>query len=215
MSWTVPQVKGDQEENEAIKFGFERVIKEAARQHILMFCAVDDNAEDKDDSLPGSICKEYVIRIGSADRQGVACKWTNRADADFILPGSKVKEDFSDSPCNRLLTGSSVATALATGLAGVVLHCARLSAMLAHKDPEKKGVLLETKNYVDMRSREKMAKAFKSIGTGSGERSDTKFIKTWEGFESTAERLRNSNRLSTEEKWTELAHIARNLMKVT
>ena len=133
MSWTIERT----DENKSDILALEQAVQDAANRRILMFCAASDGGAVSDRSFPARSVKGVLFKIGAATEEGSKWKWVGDAtNVDFIFPGHKVvKERYSEAPiqsCN-LLTGSSVATAIAAGLAALILDCVQRAA-LHYKD---------------------------------------------------------------------------------
>jgi hypothetical protein len=77
--------------------------------------------------------EKNLFKIGAATEDGTVWKWVGElSDVDFIFPGHNVvKERYTEAPLEscKTLTGSSVATAIAAGLAALVLYCVQLGAL--------------------------------------------------------------------------------------
>jgi len=146
MSWTINETPRNKEAIGLLK----GAIYDAEKAGILLFCSVSDQGVKKNMAYPASL-SNVVFRIGAATAYGDTWKWvgTDEADVDFILPGTRLRVDTRDpvvknvKPCS----GSSLATALAAGLAAVVLDC------VAINDPAELNLL---------RSRANMKMAFES-----------------------------------------------------
>ena len=129
MSWTIKKT----EENASHIEDLEKTVKTAATNGILMFCAASDGGAVTDQTFPAESRRDSVFKIGAATEEGQVWKWVGEQNhIDFIFPGDKVVQDRYQpeallQECN-LLTGSSVATALAAGLAALVLDCVQLAA---------------------------------------------------------------------------------------
>ena len=129
MSWTIERT----DDNKSDILALEQAVQDAANRGILMFCAASDGGAVSDRSFPARSVKGAVFKIGAATEEGSKWKWVGDAtNIDFIFPGHKVvKERYTEAPiqsCN-LLTGSSVATAIAAGLAALVLDCVQRAAL--------------------------------------------------------------------------------------
>ena len=129
MSWTIERT----DENKSDILALEQAVQVAANKRILMFCAASDGGPVSDRSFPARSVKEVLFKIGAATEEGSKWKWVGDAtNIDFIFPGHKVvKERYTEAPiqsCN-LLTGSSVATAIAAGLAALILDCVQRAAL--------------------------------------------------------------------------------------
>ena len=129
MSWTIKKT----EENACYIEDLETTVTRAATNGILMFCAASDGGAVTDHTFPAESRRDSVFKIGAATEEGKVWKWVGEQNhIDFIFPGDKVVQDRYKPEallreCN-LLTGSSVATALAAGLAALVLDCVQLAA---------------------------------------------------------------------------------------
>lgn len=178
MSWTIEQTIDNTADIEEL----ESATAEAANVGILMFCAASDQGRAYNMFFPAATgVTKRIFKIGAAEASGIVWKWVgNPADVDFILPGhSVVKESSGGSPLEkcRTLTGSSVATALATGLAALVLYCVQLGA-LHKKDQGGNAVTME--DFRSMQGHERMREAFFAIGTSHA--SGNKYIEVWNLF---------------------------------
>ncbi len=122
MSWTLERTA----HNTADIAELESAIEAAARAGILMFCAANNQGIVRDQSFPAA-CRgaKHLCKTGAAEASGAVWKWVgDPADVDFIFPGHNVVKDRpNDVPLEKYktLTGSSVATAIAAGLAALVL----------------------------------------------------------------------------------------------
>jgi hypothetical protein len=135
MSWTVPVPEEDSPDKKA----FTDVLKTACDAGVLMFCSSPDNGKFTDVDYPTAYQRKSFFRVGAARDDGtVFSRAGDVRDLDFILPGVDVVRRH-DSSRQRYLTqkvqdipsetGSSVATALATGLAATIIYCIKASAL--------------------------------------------------------------------------------------
>lgn len=150
MSWTIrrshfadiPRLKKIDEDFNNLK----DVLK-SSKDPPLMFCAASDDGTRGDtlEEFPSAIAGD-VFRIGAAQETGHT--WPNVSQAQtvhFVFPGvdfsleenselrnlRSSKDDTStdrSETSNSRKTGSSVATALAAGLAALLIHCTKLGA---------------------------------------------------------------------------------------
>ena len=129
MSWTIEETADNEVHIEKLK----EAVEKAAKKPILMFCAASDGGAISDKSFPGKGPRDSVFKIGAATEDGKAWKWVgDESNIDFIFPGHEVvQERYKEALLqnSNLLTGSSVATAIAAGLAALVLDCVRLAAL--------------------------------------------------------------------------------------
>jgi len=121
MSWTIERT----EDNKTVlSEGLRRAIHRASSASILMFCSSDDQGKlSKDDVYPGHFPDTF--KIGAAKASGREAEWTDK-NSDYTFPGEDLPVDL---PChlrsntNNLASGSSLATALASGMAALLLYC--------------------------------------------------------------------------------------------
>ncbi|PYI33496.1 hypothetical protein BP00DRAFT_117362 [Aspergillus indologenus CBS 114.80] len=183
MSWTIER----NEQNAADIRDLEAAIGAAANAGILMFCAANDQGAALDVSFPAACANtKNIFKIGAAEASGAVWKWVGDAAAvDFIFPGHKVvKERPNDAPIDKCqtLTGSSVATAIASGLAALILYCMELSYVQtqAVNQPGKMD------HFEGLQRHERMREAFTAIGTTQS--SGNKYIEVWNVFEKAVEK---------------------------
>ncbi|RAL61210.1 hypothetical protein DID88_010289 [Monilinia fructigena] len=132
-------------------------IETANRAGILMFCsASDQGANSNGHCYPGAW--NQCIRIGGATFTGEKLTWVDD-DIDFSLPGRNVPFPSKDGKSIVYESGSSVATAAASGLAGVSIYSARL---LNANNPEYKANIFE--------DRIKMTTAFRNMAAKGADR---------------------------------------------
>ncbi|KAJ5875169.1 uncharacterized protein N7473_012516 [Penicillium subrubescens] len=122
MSWTV-----NSNNRQAFKAALDRAIK----AKILVFCAASDKGTGRDINYPHNCSPNDTFRVGAVKASGQIWEWVPEPEKlDIGLPGHDVlmKQDLPQGNDFRLEshTGSSVATALAAGLAALILECVRL-----------------------------------------------------------------------------------------
>jgi hypothetical protein len=126
MSWTISR----NEENSENLRDLKAAIDDAHRENILMFCAVSDQGRKAyHESYPG-ICG-HIFRIGAATEAENFWERVEGPEVDFLFPGENVMVEAMDSislPNSKSLSGSSLATALAAGLAAQILYCVKIIA---------------------------------------------------------------------------------------
>ncbi|KAL6873276.1 hypothetical protein HDV57DRAFT_504684 [Trichoderma longibrachiatum] len=174
MSWTI-----DSPEDEDERRFLDAAIVEAANADILMFCSASDKGAKQNPTYPSKATTK-IFTIGAATASGAADSWVgNLGNINFIFPGTKVEMDGPRSGTDnssREVTGSSVATALAAGLAALVLYCVQVRLYLATDHEKQKA----RRDFQLLKKHEHMMKALKDIGTT--EESNHKFIEVWEVF---------------------------------
>lgn len=119
MSWTIPVPEDPTPESEL----FESAVREACSRNVLMFCSSPDDGNFASREYPSAAQRDKIFRIGAAHDHGLAFNYTDK-DVDFIFPGVQVNISAA-SPA----TGSSIATALAAGLAATIIYCFKISAL--------------------------------------------------------------------------------------
>ncbi|KAH8892234.1 subtilisin-like protein [Thozetella sp. PMI_491] len=170
MSWTI---KNSDKQSDELKL-LETAMQKAIDAKILVFCSASDEGTFRNTSdYPSHTHASRVFRIGAATVDGVPCTWVDR-EVEFILPGQDVSERRTSisEPTKpfRPMTGSSVATALAAGLAALILHCVKLAAIA-------EGDLVKKEDLDDMHGYAKMKGAFNRMTP-----KDSKFIEVSELF---------------------------------
>ncbi|KAI2464187.1 hypothetical protein F4781DRAFT_425759 [Annulohypoxylon bovei var. microspora] len=175
MSWTIE--KTDRNGDDIKKL--EDAISLAARKNILMFCAATDQGTYKDRTYPAASATKKIFKIGAADASGAALKWVgDQSLVDFMFPGDKVVIERHDNPNVKNYTprtGSSVATALASALAAVILYCVQLANTKRYA-----GRSNELSAYKSLKDHERMKEAFSQIGTSKA--TGNKYIMVWNRF---------------------------------
>ena len=181
MSWTFERTPSNKTEISQL----ETVIDEAHKKNILMFNSVPDSGKNGprvENIYPTCLKDSGVIRIGAATRTGDPSAWSG-ADCDYVLPGEGIAFDHTNTPYwptennaidnashakGESFTGSSYATALAAGVAALVLLC---------QDPNMIGT--ENPNKTTYRTYRRIKTAFNSMGTQE-KSGGPQFINPWE-----------------------------------
>lgn len=145
MSWTI---SAESSKDSLEKKQIANAVGRAYEEGICMFCTSNDGGHFIKDTYPAFENREHVLRVGAANADGTPFSWAGSVDdLDYILPGvdvvkrkpgycgGQLKENINAMDTN---TGSSVATALAAGLAAMILSCAKMTA--AASNPEKVGI---------------------------------------------------------------------------
>ncbi|KAH0537653.1 hypothetical protein FGG08_005566 [Glutinoglossum americanum] len=150
MSWTLKS----NERDPYTKAFREAVVDAVSKKEKIVFCSLHDNegAERIENYYPVGIPE--VFKIGSATRTGNQAE-SNSTDwdiAEFILPGHEVL----DGGTNTKINGSSIATALASGLAALIICCVDIVDKEGNSRP---GENVRSKGY--------MKNAFKNLSDKS------------------------------------------------
>ena len=103
---------------------FREAIRKAYSAGIILLSSLDDTGTtDFGELFPLSF--DEVIRIGSATKWGEKSPSTKQGQAAYLFPGQEVAIPSDDRDGEVFIHGSSVATAFAAGLAGVLIYAAR------------------------------------------------------------------------------------------
>lgn len=90
-----------------------------------MFCAASDlgkrNESTTEDDIPAAFGDP--IKIGAAKADGEPWSWTGFQEVDFYLPGHDIVVDGYLPAKGQPQSGSSLATAIAAGLAALIQYC--------------------------------------------------------------------------------------------
>lgn len=185
-------------ENQDDKMAFDDAIRKAHNKNILMFCSATDQGKFEDLTYPHASNPQYTFKVGAAKATGVTPDFVNDTDLKFVFPGHEVVlgtpyEDVSDKHFDSFVshTGSSVATALASGLAALVLECVRLSYISTLKNPRLRGRgAIQRADMDRIRKREALESAFSYIC--GGRQADNKYIEVWKTFTEFGEDLKRN-----------------------
>ncbi|KAK3940099.1 hypothetical protein QBC46DRAFT_385990 [Diplogelasinospora grovesii] len=127
MSWTIETVNSRDLQN------LEAAVRRAQKKNILMFCAASDQGNSTTmQCYPGhwNLC----LRIGAATGTGERCAWVHPRNFEHLLPGEKITYDLGDPSSPSEHSGSSVSTAIAAGLAGLIKYLHRIHEPRAESD---------------------------------------------------------------------------------
>ncbi|EAQ88708.1 hypothetical protein CHGG_05327 [Chaetomium globosum CBS 148.51] len=114
MSWSLVKVDANKEQIALL----DSKIQEAARKGIIMYCAAADQGQYGSDLelYPARADTKHVKAVGSARENGAASTSVDPSQVEYLFPGEEIEELGKRK-------GSSAATALASGLAALVLCC--------------------------------------------------------------------------------------------
>lgn len=121
MSWTIGNRDPGSEEVQQLQ----EAITAAQKEKILMFGSASDEGPNRAETTYPGNC-EGCFRIGAASNDGVRLPWVHPTNVQFLLPGKRIPFSNPDKESCLYRTGSSYATACATGLAGALLYCDRV-----------------------------------------------------------------------------------------
>ncbi|KAI3325915.1 subtilisin-like protein [Xylariaceae sp. AK1471] len=183
MSWTL-----EPPSDERARADLDSAIALAVSHKILLFCSASDSGAREDVSYPFTASPRHIFRIGGAYASGATdADVGSTSRIDFTFPGNNVEVASSFAGGGgggggggekfKYRTGSSVATALAAGLAALILYCVQVRLLRARKD-ETEAVRAQFRRLTE---HDQMMKAFRSIGVT--EESNYKYIAVWDTFE--------------------------------
>ncbi|KAL1855204.1 hypothetical protein Daus18300_011205 [Diaporthe australafricana] len=153
MSWAIDEM------DENARKRLREAVTEAADEGILLFCANPDRgtSTSENKTYPYYENSTRVFCIGAADQDGK--RWSkipsNDNSCNYLFPGVELGIPVIDTAKTKMgkpaedwrkHSGSSLACALATGLAAMILHCARVSKSESADDTWK---WLKTRNGMD------------------------------------------------------------------
>lgn len=126
MSWTVKRIKIGNFDNGNGIVSLDSAIQAAANDNILMFCAVQDGAHyEADEIYPSQSDTTKLMTVGSADETGERSAFVKKDSANYLFPGEISLPSILDEKDQ----GSSVATAVAAGMAAMILWCAEYHSL--------------------------------------------------------------------------------------
>jgi hypothetical protein len=218
MSWTLPEPEDGSEEKKLL----DSVLERACQQKVLMFCSSSDQISATK-HYPSAYKRQRFFLIGAAHDDGTAFGHAGK-DNDFIFPGVNVNTSGGSSLAVNLAdrtsstkesTGSSIATALAAGLAALITYCFKLSAVaivttrLQHGKDYTAGTELVKPEHVDkIIEHEVLKTAFGKIG----EVEAGSFIPVWKRFAGVTLELESETN-SDEKKLTHIMNLCSNLIE--
>jgi len=219
MSWTIRRDTDAHTSNEADCDRLREKLIEASKENILLFCSAPDIGTTNDhNSYYPFDCKQVteMFRIGAMKADGsIAGMVGNGGRVDFILPGENVeiKEEhytITDREHDSPQTGSSIATALAVGLAALIIQCVKLGAIYSVYGPESPG--LSHNSLLAIKKHEAMKRTFNTIRGNSRLESPAPRLGVETYFEGPGKYLKGE--WSAEDKWKKVARVARDLVEM-
>ncbi|RAH64892.1 subtilisin-like protein [Aspergillus aculeatinus CBS 121060] len=198
MSWTIvvpPRpLSSDFEDLEA-------AIGEAQTKGILMFCSASDKGAHQCGTYPSKRIKS-IFTIGAATPDGQPnSRVGDIAAVDYLLPGELVEGEQSPDLLDtkvEYFTGSSIATALAAGLAALILYCAQIRMMREEGSEDQHALALE--HFNQLKTHDKMRQAFENIG-----KTNERYLKVWSVFQN---QMQDFDSKSAQDKLDMIARLA-------
>lgn len=176
------------------KEAFDNAIHTALnKKGLLVFCAACDQGKSPDLTYPHA-SNRNSFRIGAAKATGVVTGSVGDTnELSYVFPGHEVviDRDIYDKEFQKLEghSGSSVANALAVGLAALIIECVRLGIFYTDETKQLNPTVAILRNdLTKIRERAQMEFALSSIGTSRN--TDNKYIEVWNTFGDVAETLK-------------------------
>ncbi|OAL39156.1 hypothetical protein AYO20_01474 [Fonsecaea nubica] len=172
ISWSVRRP-----EDEVLRKEFDEAISRAVRHKTIMLCASSDQGKTGDDeTYPKHADQENIIRIGAATAMGNNAQYVDEHRIDFLFPGHKIplKGSNPDKELGYVHEGSSVATAIAAGLATLILECVQVGHFWEANKPHRSQHSIPDQDSMD-------SKAIRA-GFASMVRSNSRYLWVWETF---------------------------------
>ena len=224
MSWTVQLVEENSDNNKADIARLQTALERAVRAKILLFCSAPDIGVASQQVLSThypfgcTSISESIFKVGAAKADGTIYGWAGDSRyVDFILPGVNVElreGDRIDEEDDTPKTGSSVATALAAGMAALIIHCVRLGALYnwyrnrGDVNAVNEDSVRAVKRYMAMKE------ALIRVSSGSYTEKDRRL--EVEGFFKDAGKMLDPDSGSSDEsRWEKITQMARDLVSST
>ncbi|KAI1387302.1 uncharacterized protein F4822DRAFT_279022 [Hypoxylon trugodes] len=222
MSWTIPMPEGKSKEKDEMS----KVLQKAVDRNVLMFCSSPDRGKFTDLDYPSGFQRDKFFRIGAARNDGTVFNWTPEDGISFVLPGvDVVKNQLGSGTSSREVTkritdfeyetGSSVAAALASGLAAMIIYCVKVSVLALKTANANKGHILGMGISSNDATRITEYEAMKFAFTQLGEMTTNNFIPVWERLDPVSKMLEDAQarRMGQEETIEQFSRFASSLIK--
>ncbi|KAF7630610.1 hypothetical protein AFLA_011231 [Aspergillus flavus NRRL3357] len=173
MSWSIraPAVNNISDEFNELR----GALQEAQNANILLFSSASDQGPDTYDTYP-AFGTSAIFKIGGADVDGnLHAQVGGEDNVHYIFPGDTFEgDDNNDGLASRSqwFTGSSVATAYASGFAALILYCAQVRIALSNENDRVKC----TEAFRALKTHSEMERVFRNIGKTK------KYLPVWEVF---------------------------------
>jgi hypothetical protein len=172
-------------------------INKAINKHgMLCFCALNDQGQSADFTYPHASNKA-IFKIASAkSADSILDTDYNECVPDFFFPDDTAVKECGDDVDGAALnifdahSSSSVANALAVGLAALMIECVRLGIIYTNENKQLNPKLAITKeDLLKMRDPDQMRRALSRIG--SNWKTGNKYIEVWYIFTAVASNLQH------------------------
>ncbi|XEU94982.1 hypothetical protein FSHL1_000266 [Fusarium sambucinum] len=222
ISWTVQLQKDEAHDNSDDIKRLEDAIERATKANILVFCSAPDIGRASKETLETYYpfgCKRSstnLFKIGAAKADGVSFAWMGHEDTvNYILPGHKVAPRGTDNlpeEDDTPKTGSSVATALASGLAALIIHCVRLAAIYNIYTNKRDDLSVNETTVKAIKRFPAMKEALAILCSNNDVKQTGDRNLRVENFFKRPGDTMNNQEASEEEKWKQVVNIARDLV---
>ncbi|KAK1636424.1 hypothetical protein BDP81DRAFT_481135 [Colletotrichum phormii] len=205
MSWTLPVPSEGSEEKRLLYLVLER----ACNQNVLMFCSSPDQISAAP-HYPSAFRRSRFFLIGAAHDDGSVYGHAGKNN-DFIFPGVNVNTSSGSES-----TGSSIATALAAGLAAMITYCFKASALgsfmarMQQGEDHVAGPELASVHPDDV-NRIAQHTILKTAFHRLGKMENGQFIEVWKRFQTASQILEGENKY--EEKLSCITKLCSNLIE--
>jgi len=221
MSWTVQSLDDDTGNTAPDIARLQAALERAVKAKILIFCSAPDIGAASQSVLGTyypfgcTSISDSIFKIGAAKADGSMYSWAGSPETvDFILPGHNVAPREGDQIHEEgdiPKTGSSVATALAAGLAALIIHCVRLGAMYNwHRRRVNDGNAVNEDSVRAIKRYSAMKEALVRISSGYTEKDRRLEVENF--FRDPSKVLDPYNGGSDEDRWEKIAQMARDLV---
>ncbi|KKO96893.1 hypothetical protein THAR02_11002 [Trichoderma harzianum] len=185
MSWTLPKSSAENETKDELH----EILEVAVKRKVIMFCSSPDAGKFTELDYPSGPWRSRFFRIGAARADGTVFEWTPEDGISFVLPGVDVVKEQARVADFKYETGSNVATALAAGLAAMIIYCVKASIMalrIANQNMDSViGIAITNGDLKRISEHDAMKQAFSTLGNVTASR----FIQVWEKLDAISEKL--------------------------
>ncbi|QYS99615.1 ANK_REP_REGION domain-containing protein [Trichoderma simmonsii] len=215
MSWTLPKSSAENETKDELH----EILDMAVKRKVIMFCSSPDEGKFTEFDYPSGPWRSRFFRIGAARADGTVFEWTPDDEISFVLPGVDVVKEQAGRTSSeaqsfgvtsrvadfKYETGSSVATALAAGLAAMIIYCVKVSIMalrIANPNMDSViGIAVTSDDLKRISQHDAMKQAFSTLGNVTPNR----FIQVWEKLDGISGKLAAArSKLLTDDEKREL-----------
>lgn len=196
-AWTIKPPSPDDDPDDEVRRLFADAVRRAQHNDVLMLCSASDEGQHGDNNYPHAALPDYTFRVGAARWTGANAEYVDPRDISFSLPGDDVplrNMDYDEKYFQPfdVHKGSSIATALAAGLVGLVYECVRMG-IIYENDPIRR--LIDVDDLLSIRKKRVMEDILHRYGLNKDVNS--KYLNIWGTFK--ADALRGTKDRKTKE----------------